>query len=241
VEFTQDHYNEDYYQANGQSGDRPALRYYTRLVHRYIGGSGPFLDYGCGTGYLVKHLSGLGEALGFEISEFSAEQARRNAPGCEIYTDDAKIPDASVGGMTSIHVVEHLTDEIVEHVLPTWRRILKPGGRALVVTPDLGGRASKLHGDKWVGHEDPTHINLKAHAEWKAILQGHGFRVLREGSDGMWDVPYSKLPKLVDAGLRAGPALTQFLSGRLFLKPGSGESSIFVLERLSESSHDDKS
>lgn len=230
MEFTQDHFDEDYYRANGQLGDRPALRYYTRLVRRYVG-AGPYLDYGCGTGHLVRHLSGIGTASGFEISEYSASQARENAPGTVIYTDDAAIPDASLGGITCVHVLEHLTDDIVESVLATWQRVLRPDGRVLAVMPDPAGRARALAGERWNGFSDPTHINLKPHAEWRSVLAGHGFRVVREGSDGMWNVPYGRLPKLVDAGLRAGPALVQFLSGRLFLTPGSGESSIFVLER----------
>ncbi|MFL6142801.1 MAG: class I SAM-dependent methyltransferase [Labedaea sp.] len=225
---TQDQFNEEYYRGNGQLGDRPALRYYARLVRRYVG-AGPYLDYGCGTGHLVRRLSSLGEASGFEISTYSASQARVNAPGCRIYTDDAEIPDASVAGITSIHVLEHLADDIVEQVLATWRRILRPGGRVLAVMPDPAGRASVMAGEGWIGYADTTHINLKPHAEWAAVLAGHGLRVLREGSDGMWNVPYGRLPKLVDAALRAGPALAQFLSGRLFLRPGSGESSIFVL------------
>ena len=228
--YTQDHFDEDYYRANGQLGDRPALRYYTRLARRYLGG-GPYLDYGCGTGHLVRHLSRIGQAAGFEISAYSAGQARVNAPGCAIYTDDAEIPDASLGAITCVHVLEHLPDDVVEHVLATWRRVLRPGGRVLAVMPDPAGRARRVAGENWNGFADETHINLKPHARWRAVLAGHGWRVVREGSDGMWNVPYGRLPKLVDAGLRAGPALLQFLSGRLFLRPGTGESSIFVLAR----------
>lgn len=223
-------YDEAYYQANGQADDRPALRWYTRLVGRYAAG-GPYLDFGCGTGHLVRRLSALGPAAGFEISEYSARTARENAPGTQITTDTAELGDGAFGALTAIHVLEHLDDATAEQVLATWRRILRPGGHALVVMPDPAGKGRRLAGDAWMGFEDPTHINLKTHAQWRAFLVAHGFVVEREGTDGLWDVPYSKLPKLVDAGLRAGPCLAQFLSGRLFLRPGSGESSVFVLRR----------
>ncbi|MBW4720779.1 class I SAM-dependent methyltransferase [Saccharothrix obliqua] len=224
------HFDEDYYRANGQLGDRPALRYYVRLVQRYVG-PGPYLDFGCGTGHLVRRLAGAGEAAGFEISEYSAEQARRTAPGCVVYTKTDDIPDGYFGGITSVHVLEHLSDEIAEEVVATFRRILKPDGKALVVMPDPMGRGRRLKGDTWNGFADETHINLKPHAEWRKFLTDRGMRVLREGSDGLWDVPYRKLPKLVDAAVHAGPSLAQFLSGRLVLGPGSGESSIFVLAK----------
>jgi len=80
-----------------------------------------------------------------------------------------------------------------------------------------------------MGYADPSHINLKTHAEWRQFLTVNGMRVIREGSDGLWNVPYRRLPKLVDAAMHAGPALAQFLAGRIFLPPGSGESAVFVL------------
>ncbi len=226
-----DVFDEDYYRFNGQIGDRPALGWYVRLVRRYVG-PGPYLDFGCGTGHLVRRLSLVGDgAAGFEVSEFSAGAARQTAPGCDVHTDQASIPSAGFGGLTSIHVLEHLEDDQVATALATWHRVLRPGGRALVVVPDPAGRAHALTGDAWAGFSDPTHINLKPHAEWADVLREHGFDVLRQGSDGLWNVPYRNLPKLVDAGLHAGPSLVQFLSGRLFLRPGTGESGVFVLQR----------
>jgi SAM-dependent methyltransferase len=247
-------YDEDYYKFNGQIGDRPALGWYTRLVRRYVG-PGPYLDFGCGTGHLLRRLaaaaaqdgtgagSGAGNAdgirvatgpgsgaAGFEVSGFSAARARQTAPGSAVYTDMADLPDAHFGGLTAIHVLEHLDDAQVAAALSTWRRVLRPGGRALVVLPDPAGRARELTGADWAGFSDPTHINLKSHAAWRELLEAQGFTVCREGSDGLWNVPYSRLPKLVDAVLHAVPSLTQFLAGRLFLRPGSGESAVFVLE-----------
>lgn len=224
------HYDEEYYRGNGQADDRPALGYYTRLVRRYLG-AGPYLDFGCGTGHLVRRLSALGPASGFEISEYSAATARRNAPGCAVVTDPEEIPTGAVGALTAIHVLEHLDDALVASTLATWCRVLRPGGRALVVMPDPAGRARALTGDAWMGFSDPTHINLKPHAAWREVLATHGFVVEREASDGMWNVPYSRLPRYVDAARHAVPALLQFLSGRMVLRPGSGESSLFVLHR----------
>lgn len=206
------------------------MQYYTRLVRRYAD-SGPFLDFGCGTGHLVRRLSALGPAAGFEISEYSAERARRTAPGCEIHTEVAALPTSSFGALTAIHVLEHLTDEVAAETLGNWWRVLRPGGHALVVMPDPAGRGRRLAGANWMGFADPTHINLKSHAAWRDVLTGHGFVVEREGSDGLWNVPYSRLPKLLDAGVHAVPAFVQFLSGRMLLRPGSGESSLFVLRR----------
>jgi SAM-dependent methyltransferase len=224
-------FDEEYYQSNGQQADRPALSYYTRLVARYLHQT-PLLDFGCGTGHLVRHMSELGRADGVDISEYSAHMARENSPGSEIYSDTRDIPDATYGGLTAIHVLEHLSEDVLEESLEEWRRVLRPGGRALVVTPDLTGYGRALSQDGWLGFTDPTHINLKSHAEWKRALERGGFAVLRAGSDGLWNVPYGKGPRLVEAVRYSVPSLAQFLSGRLFLRPGTGESSVFVLSRV---------
>jgi len=221
-------YDEDYYRANGQLGDRPALGFYVRLVRRYLG-QGPYLDFGCGTGHLLRRLSAEGPAAGFEISEFSAATARQTAPGCLVATSMSDLPDRTFQNLTAIHVIEHVDDDIAEEVIQTWRRVLVPGGGALVVTPDLNGRAHRLSGSGWGGFTDPSHINLKSHQDWRAFMEARGLSVVEEASDGLWNPPYGRLPRLMDAALRSGPALTQFLSGRMLLPPGSGESSLFVV------------
>lgn len=224
-----DYYDAAYYAANGQAGDRPALRWYVQMVQRYVG-AGPYLDFGCGSGHLLRRLSALGAASGFEISPWSAATARKTAPGCAVYSASDEIPRAAFRGLTAIHVVEHLDDTTGPAVLASWRRVLVPGGRALIVTPDPSGRAHALAGRNWSGFSDPTHINLKPHADWHRLLRESGFTVVREGSDGLWNVPYGRMPRPIDAAVHALPSLMQFLAGRLFLRPGSGESSVFVVE-----------
>jgi hypothetical protein len=111
--------------------------------------------------------------------------------------------------------------------------VLVPGGRALVATPDPDGRGHAISGSRWVGVADPPHVNLKPHARWRGLLVAHGFTVLREGTDGLWNVPYGRFPTPLDVA-RAGPAFVQYVAGRLVLPPGSGESSVFVVERSGE-------
>ncbi len=223
-------YDSGYYRANGQAGDRPALRWYARLARRY-GGRGPYLDFGCGTGHLLRRLSALGPAAGFEVSPWSAAAARATAPGTTVYERLDDLPTGGFAVVVAVHVVEHLDDAAAATALAAWHRALRPGGRALVVTPDPAGRGRALSGSRWVGFADVTHVNLKPHGQWRELLAAHGFDVVREGSDGLWNVPYRRLPRPVDAALHAGPALAQYLAGRLFLPPGSGESAVLVARR----------
>ena len=184
-------YSEEYYRDNGQSGDRPALRWYTRLVRRYCG-VGPYLDLGCGTGHLLRRLAAHGPAAGFEVSPWAASAARATAPGAVVYERLADLPTHAFGVVVAVHVVEHLDDDAVATALDTWRRVLVPGGRALGATPDPEGRGHAISGARWVGAADPTHVNLKPHARWRELLVAHGFTVVREGTDGLWNVPYGR-------------------------------------------------
>ena len=229
-----EHYDQAYYQANGQLGDRPALRWYTQLATRYLG-RGPVLDVGCGTGHLLHRLAQTSPADGLEVSEFSAAAARQTSPSSDVFTDPADLPSGRYTRFTGIHVIEHLPDGVLDELLTALRRAAAPGARYLFVTPDLSGAAQRLHGSGWNAYKDPTHINLKTHAQWRRLFADSGFEVLREGSDGLWnvrknsEVPYSNWPKPLDAARHALPMAAQFLSGRLWLTPGTGESSLFVL------------
>jgi SAM-dependent methyltransferase len=230
-------YDAGYYRANRQVGDRPALRWYTRLVRRYctpdLGAPGPYLDFGCGTGHLLRRLAAHGSAAGFEVSPWAADVARATAPGAVVYERLPDLPEHAFGAVVAVHVVEHLDDQALAIALDTWRRVLVPGGRVLVATPDPAGRGHAISGARWVGAADPTHVNLKPPARWRELLVAHGFAVLREGSDGLWNVPYGRLPSPRDV-VRAAPAFAQYVAGRLVLPPGSGESSVFVVERCGE-------
>ena len=222
-------YGADYYRENGQAGDRPALRWYVRLVRRYCG-AGPYLDFGCGTGHLLRRLAACGSAAGFEVSAWSVAAARAAAPGVRVYDDPDALPGAAFGVVVAVHVLEHLDDDAVAATLATWRRVLVPGGRALVATPDPAGRGHAIAGARWVGYADPTHVNLRPHAYWRDLLTDQGFGVLHEARDGLWNVPYGRRYSPRDV-VRAAPSLAQYLAGRLVLAPGSGESSVFVVER----------
>jgi cyclopropane fatty-acyl-phospholipid synthase-like methyltransferase len=228
------HYDASYYEANGQSDDRPALRLYVRLAKRYLGAS-HVLDVGCGTGTLLSRLTRVAKADGIEISAWSAAQARKTSPSSTVFEAPDDLPAATFDGFTAIHVFEHIPDEALVELLKDLRRATTANARGLVVMPDPAGRAARLHGDKWNALSDPTHINMKTHAEWKAFFAANGLVVEKEGSDGMWNFPYSGLPVPLD-GLRYGlPMAVQFLAGRMLVRPGKGESSFFVVRWAPES------
>ena len=59
-------------------------------------------------------------------------------------TDMRPVPDASVDGVLSAHNLEHLFAHEVPVALREFRRVLRPGGFALIFTPDLQAVAAHV-------------------------------------------------------------------------------------------------
>lgn len=214
-------YDNNYFRNNGQDRDRAALRLYAQLLRRYT--KGPYVDWGCGSGFLLRRLARYGNSVGFDPSPHALVRAREVCPVASHVEVSSEIPSGSAGGIAAIHVLEHISDEEVTSTLTEWRRILQPGGVVLVATPDLTGKGHQLAGSEWLGFTDPTHINLKGAGDWFRILSGAGFSPITEGSDGLWNGPYRTSFK-AEALFRQIPSALSVVAGRLTSRVGHGES-----------------
>jgi hypothetical protein len=141
--------------------------------------------------------------------------------------DPKEIPINRYAGIAAIHLIEHLHDSQIESLLAIWRQVAMPKGFVLLATPDLSGRAHQLRGSQWRGFLDPIYVNLKSFAEWRTFLLQSGMTPICEGSDGLWDGPYTTRRPIETLVRQIKPAAT-ILSGRTMLSPGSDESYVSV-------------
>jgi SAM-dependent methyltransferase len=218
-------YDQKYYEENAQIGDRPALWFYARLIHRLIQ-HGPILDFGCGTGYLVRRLRRWTVTDGFELSAFARSHGEKLSPTSRFFSDIELIPSNYYNGIVSLHVLEHINDEGLDVVLRCWRRIARPGAKFVLVVPDVDGLGHSLKKEKWMGFRDPTHINLKSATRWIDFFSAKGLTVDRAGTDGLWDFPYVSVSKAVHIAWYGWWTVAQVLAGRMILRTGCGESVI---------------
>lgn len=225
-------FDQKYYESNSQNVDRPALAFYYRVWKKYCL-FGPVLEFGCGVGHLARRLSRSTKTFGLEINQYALSELSHNAPNVEIISSLGELPCNSLGSIVSLHVFEHISDDDLSEIAAEFLRVLKPGGRVMIVVPDPAGRARDAKKDDWMGFRDATHINLKSAADWSRAFQGWNFNVLVSAADGYYDFPYSRtlIGRIFSDGARIFKTGIQFLLARLFLKPGDGEACIFILEK----------
>jgi SAM-dependent methyltransferase len=116
----------------------------------FAAGIPKILDIGCATGALAEKLRNRGwDARGLELSPPQAEYARRvrniNVRGLPL--EESCFLEGEFQAVLASHLIEHLNDPgaFVREVY----RVLAPGGRFLVTTPNIAGFQARLFHGQW--------------------------------------------------------------------------------------------
>jgi len=117
-------------------GRRKIIAGFVEKICRDIGKRRPrILDVGCGTGANLQMLANFGVAEGVDVSTEALDFCRARGLSKVKHGAAEALPyeDASFDLVTGLDVVEHLDDDIAG--LAEMRRVLRPGGRALLFVP----------------------------------------------------------------------------------------------------------
>src|SRR2546423_3968576 len=117
-------------------GRRRIIDSFMSAICREIGKLKPrILDVGCGTGANLQMLAKYGAAEGVDISSEALEfcRARGLSKVKQGAAESLPYEAASFDLVTGLDVVEHLDDDVMG--LREMRRVLRPGGRALLFVP----------------------------------------------------------------------------------------------------------
>lgn len=95
------------------------------------------LDFGCGRG-IFTHLFGAQSYVGIDMTPSFVRYARRRHPKHEYaFMDGTRLGfrDAAFDAVLVVGVLHHLDDDTAVAALREVRRVLRPGGRALLLEP----------------------------------------------------------------------------------------------------------
>jgi SAM-dependent methyltransferase len=151
-------------------------------AHRLLGlipAGGRLLDIGCACGFLLVAARERGFAVqGVEMSAWASQHAR-DAYGLDVRTgslEGAGLPAATYDAVVMADVIEHLTEP--RRTVQAIHRVLRPGGRLLLLTPDVGSALARVLGPRWWGLLDDHYFYFSRRTLGR-FLGGEGFTVER--------------------------------------------------------------
>lgn len=144
------------------------------------------LDAGCASGFVATLLVNAGHRVtGIELNEQMAGEAR--SVGIEVINHDLEdplpLPDAAVDAVHACEIVEHLFD--TEGFLNEMHRVLRPGGKLIVSTPNLNSLQNRLRvlfgrplpmWGAYPADRHGSHVRVLNKAKLVELLQRCGFR-----------------------------------------------------------------
>jgi 2-polyprenyl-3-methyl-5-hydroxy-6-metoxy-1,4-benzoquinol methylase len=133
----------------------------TELKHFAGQKPGTVLDVGCGAGGFLRMAIGAGwRAVGIDFDAEAVAEARR-VEGAEVHVMDIFDPSLDARRFEGIlldNVIEHLPD--LPRVVRRLAELLTPGGRLVMITPNIESTGHSVFGADWRGLETPRHLCL---------------------------------------------------------------------------------
>ena len=155
-------------------GRRTDVDFSVMYLNATVGGR--LVDVGCGSGELIERLGALGwETEGVDFDESAIRVARARGLTAHVGTlQSQKYAEASFDAITMSHVIEHVHHPL--ELLRECHRILKPGGRLVIATPNSESWGHERYGIHWVGLDPPRHLFVLTPSLLRCLLELAGFQ-----------------------------------------------------------------
>jgi 2-polyprenyl-3-methyl-5-hydroxy-6-metoxy-1,4-benzoquinol methylase len=142
--------------------------------------SGPILDVGTATGFFLDEVMAEGkfDPYGIELSEYAGGIARGKFGAERIHIgtiETAPFPAGFFSAVTLSDLIEHVCDPT--GVLTKVHRLLKPGGIAMIMTPDTSSISHRMMGRRWTQFK-LEHLFYFSPATIRRIASSCAFQVL---------------------------------------------------------------
>jgi SAM-dependent methyltransferase len=152
----------------GELAHKPLDRHLLSRFAEETRGRGLVADFGCGPGHVARYLHEQGvTTVGLDLSPGMVEVAASLNPGLDFRVDDMTRPnlaDASLTGIVSFYSIVHFEAAELGAVFQQMRRVLAPGGLALVAF-HIGDQV--VHLDDLFGA--PVSLDFRFHDPGKVV------------------------------------------------------------------------
>lgn len=156
-------------------GKRAVVDYKSAGLNVISGGR--LLEVGCGSGDALAFLDALGwKTMGIEVDPTAAEVARER--GLDVRVGDIishRFDGESFDAIVMNHVIEHLHAPLA--VLTECKRVLRPGGHLVLVTPNTSSWLHRVFGRSWMPLDPPRHLYLFSSQSLTRLVSEVGFEV----------------------------------------------------------------
>lgn len=159
---------------------RPVIR--SDFLHLEGLRPGSVLEVGCGDGRFLEAAAHRGwKSFGLDFDAAAVAAARRRGVEADVgELTDGRYAAGSFDAIVMNNVIEHLWNP--RETLAECHRILRPGGRLVMVTPNFDSLGRKRFGRNWRGLEPPRHLYLYTSRSLRSLCRRAGFRQLHSGS-----------------------------------------------------------
>jgi SAM-dependent methyltransferase len=138
------------------------------------------LEVGCAEGHFLDAARKRGwEVCGVELSP-SAAAAARSRFGVRVlegHLEDQTLESSSCSVVVLLDVIEHLSDPA--RTVKTVARVLRPGGKLVIKTPDIGSAHARRLGARWEQIKPPEHLVYFDLGSMTRLLRSCGFELDR--------------------------------------------------------------
>jgi SAM-dependent methyltransferase len=132
------------------------------------------LDVGCGTGWLIRNMRRLGYRNVSGIDPYIRSDMR-GSDGVVVLKRSLKEMTGQFDVIMFHHSFEHIADQA--GALKEVRRLLRPGGRALIRVPIADSFAWKHYGVNWIHLDAPRHLFLHSPMSLRLLAEQSGMHV----------------------------------------------------------------